>query len=69
MIIGTVEHISGVSDASKINEAKEKVLKTIFATLKEIANNYEDFYIIKAVGNHTTVGTKIILPTVNLEDE
>jgi len=69
MIIGTVEHVSGVSDVSKINEAKEKVLKTIFETIKEIANSCEDFYIVKTVGTHTTVGTKIILPTVNLEDE
>lgn len=69
MIIGTVEHVSKFPSASELAKAKERVLESIFETVREIANNYEDFFIIKTIGTDTTVGTKIALLTVVLEDE
>ena len=75
MMIGYAVHQEGSVSEDQIAEMKQQVVDNLCDYIRKIANEHEDFFIIKHPGDpsdpistETTVGAKIILPTVK-DDE
>lgn len=63
---GDYVKIEGEITENKLTKAKKLLVKQICQMIEDIAENREDFFIIKEMEDgFTTVGCKFILPTVN----
>ena len=65
---GTYAMITGEVTEEKIAKAKEVVVDDVCRIIREIANERDDFFIVKEINGVTSVAHKFILPTVDDED-
>ena len=61
---GTLAWIKGEVTEEKIAKAKEMVVEDVCKTIREVANDVDDFFIIKTTDGKASVGHKFVLPTV-----
>lgn len=66
---GTYATISGFPTDEKIARAKELVVDDVCRIIREVANERDDFFIIKELDGITSVGHKFFLPTVDRDDD
>lgn len=64
---GTFAKITGEATDEKLAEAKKMVVEDVCRIIRDIANENDEFFIIKELNGITTVGHKFVLPTVNEE--
>jgi hypothetical protein len=68
-MFGTYAKIKGEVTEEKLAKAKELVIEDVCRMIREVANESEDFFIVKnspsfAEDEYITVGHKFLLPTV-----
>lgn len=65
---GTFVIIKGEVTDEKLTKAKEMLVDDVCRVIREIANERDDFFIIKERAEYTSVAHKFLLPTVEGDD-